>query len=56
VNAIVWLTNTLGRLGIGLKAGEIILSGSLAALIPVKAGDSLQMSIGGIGNCSVRFA
>jgi 2-oxopent-4-enoate/cis-2-oxohex-4-enoate hydratase len=35
-----------------LKAGEVILSGSLAAG-PVKAGDSLRMAIGGIGGCSV---
>lgn len=25
VNAVAWLANTLGRLGIGLKAGEVIL-------------------------------
>ena len=56
VNAVAWLANTLGRLGIPLKAGDIVLSGSLAALIPVQAGDSLRVSIGGIGGCSVRFA
>lgn len=55
LNAVAWLANTLGRLGIPLKAGEIILSGSLAALIPVQAGDNLRVSIGGIGGCSVRF-
>lgn len=55
VNAVAWLANTMGRLGIPLKAGEVILSGSLAALIPVVAGDSLRVSIGGIGGCSVRF-
>jgi 2-oxopent-4-enoate/cis-2-oxohex-4-enoate hydratase len=55
VNAVTWLGNTLGRLGIPLKAGEVILSGSLAALIPVVAGDSLRVSIGGMGGCSVRF-
>jgi 2-oxopent-4-enoate/cis-2-oxohex-4-enoate hydratase len=33
----------------------VILSGSLAALIPVKAGDSLRVAIGGLGGCSVRF-
>jgi len=54
-NAVAWLANTLGRLGIPLKAGEVILSGSLAALIPVKAGDNLRVTIGGIGGCSVRF-
>lgn len=55
VNAMVWLTNTLGRLGIPLKAGEVVLSGSLGPMIPVKAGDSLRCTIGGIGGCSVRF-
>ena len=54
-NAVAWLANTLGRLGIALEAGEIVLSGSLAAMVPVKAGDNLRVSIGGIGGCSVRF-
>ena len=55
VNAVAWLANTLGRLGIGLKAGEIILSGSQSPLVPVKAGDSLYCSVGGLGGTSVRF-
>lgn len=55
VNAVVWLANTLGRLGIPLKAGEIILSGALGAMVPVQAGDNLRVTIGGIGTCAVRF-
>lgn len=55
VNAVAWLANTLGRLGIGLKAGEVILSGSQSPLVPVKAGDSLVCSVGGLGSTSVRF-
>ncbi|MBB1606084.1 MULTISPECIES: 2-oxopent-4-enoate hydratase [unclassified Pseudomonas] len=53
--AVAWLANTLGRLGVGLKAGEVILSGSLGPMIPVAVGDNLRVSIGGIGACSVRF-
>jgi 2-oxopent-4-enoate/cis-2-oxohex-4-enoate hydratase len=30
-NVIAWLANTLGRLGIGLMAGEVILSVTVAA-------------------------
>ena len=56
VNAVTWLVNTLGRLGIGMKAGEVILSGALAAMSPAKAGDNFRVSIGGLGNCSVRFS
>ena len=55
VNAVAWLANTLGRLGIPLKAGEIILSGSQSPLIPIKAGDNLHCSVGGLGGTSVRF-
>jgi 2-oxopent-4-enoate/cis-2-oxohex-4-enoate hydratase len=54
-NAVAWLANTLGRLGIGLEAGEIILSGSQSPLVPVKAGDSLLCSVGGLGSTSARF-
>ena len=55
VNAVAWLANTLGRLGIPLKAGEVILSGSQSPLVPVKAGDSLVCSVGGLGSTSVRY-
>ena len=55
VNAIAWLANTLGAFGIELKAGELILSGSLVPLQSVRAGDSMHMEIGGIGQASVRF-
>jgi 2-oxopent-4-enoate/cis-2-oxohex-4-enoate hydratase len=55
VNAVAWLANTLGRLGISLKAGDVILSGSQSPLVPVKAGDSFTCSVGGLGSTSVRF-
>ena len=55
VNCVAWLANTLGEFGIKLEAGEVILSGSLVPLHPVVPGDSMSLSIGGIGNASVRF-
>ncbi|MET0049073.1 MAG: 2-oxopent-4-enoate hydratase [Sedimenticola sp.] len=55
VSCVVWLANTLGRLGTPLKAGEVILSGSLVPLQPVKPGDYMSVSIGGLGRTSVRF-
>jgi 2-oxopent-4-enoate/cis-2-oxohex-4-enoate hydratase len=54
-NGVAWLANTLGRLGIPLKAGEIILSGAMAPLVPIAAGDNLRITVGGIGGCTVRF-
>ena len=53
--AVAWLANTLGQLGMSLKAGEVILSGALSAMVPVNAGDNLRMTLAGIGSCSVRF-
>lgn len=50
--AVAWLANTMGALGITLKAGEIILSGALSALVPLAPGDVLSMTMGGIGSVS----
>jgi 2-oxopent-4-enoate/cis-2-oxohex-4-enoate hydratase len=53
--AVAWLANTLGAFGIPFKAGELILSGSLAPLVPIAAGDCFSMRIDGMGECSIRF-
>jgi 2-oxopent-4-enoate/cis-2-oxohex-4-enoate hydratase len=52
---VAWLANTLGSYGIPLKAGEVILSGSLVPLEPVRAGDEMKLTIEGIGGAHVRF-
>ena len=55
VNAVVWLANTLGSFGVGLKAGEVILSGALCAMVTIKPGDNMTINVGGIGSASCRF-
>lgn len=55
LNALCWLANALGEYGISLKAGELILTGSLSIMFPVAAGDVLRMSLGGVGSASCRF-
>jgi len=55
-NAVAWLANTLGELGIPFKAGEVILSGSQSALVPVTGGDELVCHVGGLGSCSIKFS
>jgi 2-oxopent-4-enoate/cis-2-oxohex-4-enoate hydratase len=54
-NAVAWLANTLGELGIPFKAGEVILSGSQSNLVPIADGDELVCTVGGLGSCTVRF-
>ena len=52
---VAWLANQLGELGHPLCAGEVVLSGSLVPLEPVKPGDSMRMVMPGIGSATVRF-
>ena len=54
--AVAWLANTLGGFGIPFRAGELILSGSLAPLVPVRAGDRFELEIDGLGGCAVAFS
>ncbi|MBP0047432.1 fumarylacetoacetate hydrolase family protein [Marinobacterium sp. AK62] len=53
--AVAWLANTLGEYGIPFRKGEIILSGALAPLIPVSAGDHFSLKAEEMGSCSIRF-
>jgi 2-oxopent-4-enoate/cis-2-oxohex-4-enoate hydratase len=53
--SMAWLANTLGARGKGLKAGEIILTGSLVPQEPLVPGDHLHVAIEGIGETEVRF-
>jgi 2-oxopent-4-enoate/cis-2-oxohex-4-enoate hydratase len=53
--AVAWLANTLGRYGVTLDAGDIILSGSLVPLAPAERGDVFEMTLHGIGGCVARF-
>ncbi|SER03133.1 2-oxopent-4-enoate/cis-2-oxohex-4-enoate hydratase [Solimonas aquatica] len=53
--AVAWLANTLGAFGIPFLAGEIILSGSLAPLLPALPGDRFAMTLAGIGEAWIGF-
>lgn len=55
LHCVAWLANTLGERGETLHAGDVILSGSLVPLEPVRAGDVVQLRIAGLGEASVRF-
>ena len=50
-----WLANTLSEFGRSLKAGEVILSGSLSAAAAVARGDTVQAHLAGLGSVSVTF-
>jgi len=54
--SVAWLANTLGRYGVSLDAGEIILSGSLVPLEPARPGDRFHAELTGVGAVSIAFA
>lgn len=52
---VAWLAATMTRFDAPLRAGEVILSGSLVPLEPVRAGDVMRVTVGGLGRCDIRF-
>ena len=54
-HAATWLANTLTARGARLAAGSIILTGSITAAVPVAAGDTVTVTIDGLGSVTAVF-
>ncbi len=54
-NAVAWCANKLGELGRGLRAGEFVLTGSIAGVTTAEAGDEFRAEFANLGMVSVRF-
>ncbi len=54
--AVAWLANKLAAYGIALRKGEVILSGSLTAAMPIGAGDFVRADFGPLGDVKIKFA
>jgi 2-keto-4-pentenoate hydratase len=55
-NALAWLANHLAADGKGLRAGEIVLTGSLVKTVWLNAGDKVVMELAGLGTVEAAFA
>lgn len=53
--AVAWLANKLAMFDVGLRKGEVILSGSLTKAFPAARGDIFQATFGGIGTVKLMF-
>ncbi len=53
--ALTWLANELSSLGITLKAGAVVTTGTCIVPIAVQSNDQVQVSFGPIGSIAVRF-
>ncbi|WP_197499652.1 2-keto-4-pentenoate hydratase [Mycobacterium sp. 1245852.3] len=52
--AVAWLANVLGRNGIALEPGHLIMSGALHAAVPIAAGDVFRAEFDRLGPVTVR--
>jgi 2-keto-4-pentenoate hydratase len=54
-HAVAWLLNKLASFGVQAQRGDIVLSGALAATMPVNAGDEVRLELGGEPPVTLAF-
>jgi 2-keto-4-pentenoate hydratase len=54
--ALAWLANELRQLGINLKAGRVVTTGTCHKPLPIQAGDFCAADFGVLGKVSVGFS
>lgn len=55
LNSLAWIANHLGARGLGLRAGDVVMSGSVSTLLRPKAGDTVRAAFTRLGAVSTRF-
>ena len=53
--ALTWLVNELSELGVTLKAGEIVTTGTCIVPLPIAPGDLVRADFGLLGEVSVHI-
>jgi len=54
--ALAWLANELRELGVTLKAGQIVTTGTCHPPLPIQSGDLFAADFGSLGKVSVAFS
>jgi 2-keto-4-pentenoate hydratase len=54
--ALAWLANELRGLGITLKAGQVVTTGTCHPPLPIQSGDRFAADFGSLGKVSVGFS
>ncbi len=53
--ALTWLANELRELGIGLRSGQVVTTGTCMTPLELVAGDRVRADFGALGSVEVRF-
>jgi len=53
--ALAWLANELRQLGVTLRAGEVVTTGTCHPPLPIQAGDDVACDFGVVGKVSVKL-
>jgi 2-keto-4-pentenoate hydratase len=53
--ALAWLANELRELGVTLRAGQVVTTGTCHPPLPIQAGDRFEVDFGLLGKVSVKF-
>ena len=54
-NAVAWLVNKLAERGLGLKAGMIVMTGTLTPITPIEAGSTYTGTFSTMGTVEKKF-
>jgi 2-keto-4-pentenoate hydratase len=53
--ALAWLANELSGLGITLRAGQVVTTGTCLVPLPIQAGDQITVDFGVLGGLTARM-
>jgi 2-keto-4-pentenoate hydratase len=56
LRSTAWLANKLLQFGVSLEPGDIVISGGITKMFPVKAGDAFHFTLTGQPDLTVRFS
>jgi 2-keto-4-pentenoate hydratase len=55
-SALAWIANELCTCGEGLRAGDVVITGTCLTPVPVSAGDRVKVDFGGFGALELGFS